>query len=182
MLLLLLETAGRSPSMAVHFVFNTFFYLSLLFFVVSYQSNLIMNVFLTLFLLVLSLFRVGFCDTQPEEQVTQEDMKKLPIKRLRQFLAARGLECRGCAEKDDYVKMAYENRDTPLAPIPEEPLPTPPSNDEIEASRARKKKDMEDLMAGFKGSGMGNMRMFSGRAFSVPQTHHLLLSSEAFPS
>ena len=124
-----------------------------------------MNVLYTLLLLAFSLFRGALC----EESLTNEDIKKLPIKRLRQFLAERGLECRGCAEKDDYVKMVYENRDTPLAPIPEEPaVPTPPSNEEIEASRARKKKDMDELMAGFKGSGlnMGNMRMFTGEDFA----------------
>ena len=35
------------------------------------------------------------------------------MKQLRKFLFDRGLECKGCAEKEDYVKMVYDNREKP---------------------------------------------------------------------
>ena len=50
-------------------------------------------------------------------------------KELKKFLAERGLSCNGCAEKDDFVKMAFENQDTPIVPKEPEPEPAPSSGD-----------------------------------------------------
>jgi len=42
--------------------------------------------------------------------VTEAEIKKMRTKQLRTFLYARGVTCKGCAEKDDFVKMAMESR------------------------------------------------------------------------
>lgn len=36
------------------------------------------------------------------------------MKQLKEFLKARGLDCKGCSEKADYVKLAYDHRDMEL--------------------------------------------------------------------
>mmetsp|Transcript_1567 Transcript_1567/g.2509 ORF Transcript_1567/g.2509 Transcript_1567/m.2509 type:complete len:151 (+) Transcript_1567:62-514(+) len=41
------------------------------------------------------------------------DFNAMRVKELKRFLYDRGLNCIGCAEKADYVKMAEEHRDTP---------------------------------------------------------------------
>ncbi|EPY31288.1 hypothetical protein STCU_03531 [Strigomonas culicis] len=43
--------------------------------------------------------------------MTMADFKKMKIKDLRTFLDERGLECNGCQEKSDFVRVAYEYRD-----------------------------------------------------------------------
>ncbi|KAG5466702.1 hypothetical protein LSCM1_00874 [Leishmania martiniquensis] len=44
--------------------------------------------------------------------MTESDFKKMKVKDLRAFLVERGLECAGCQEKSDFVRMAYLHRDT----------------------------------------------------------------------
>ena len=98
--------------------------------------------------------------TAPATPTTIEELKKMPIKKLRQFLFARGLECRGCAEKEDFVKLAFENIDTPLkaaAPPAEEP----------EKSKEQKDKELADIMASLKSSGLGDgIKMFTKDDFA----------------
>lgn len=43
--------------------------------------------------------------------LTESDFRKMKIKDLRTFLSDRGLECVGCNEKGDFVRMAYQSRD-----------------------------------------------------------------------
>ena len=38
----------------------------------------------------------------------KQDYTKLRVKQLRQILADRGVECKGCAEKEDFVKRVLE--------------------------------------------------------------------------
>lgn len=45
------------------------------------------------------------------------NFSKMRIKQLKKFLKDRGLECKGCAEKSDFVKMATENEDTPVVEV-----------------------------------------------------------------
>ena len=59
-----------------------------------------------------------------DEGTSAPDFAKLRIGALREILDARGLECRGCAEKSDFVTMARENYHLPIiekrqAPEPE---------------------------------------------------------------
>lgn len=120
--------------------------------------------FVSLFLF-LAAFLLAIC-VQAEESsgsgeptLSLDEIKKMPVKKLRQFLAARGLECKGCAEKDDFVKMAFENKDTPVAPKPEASTPAPSSD---EKDPETKKKELDDLMASLRGSGLGDgIKMFT---------------------
>ncbi|KAG5466151.1 hypothetical protein LSCM4_01293 [Leishmania orientalis] len=43
--------------------------------------------------------------------MTESDFKRMKVKDLRAFLLDRGLECAGCQEKSDFVRMAYQHRD-----------------------------------------------------------------------
>lgn len=45
---------------------------------------------------------------------TEAEIKKMKIKDLKSFLDARGLNCKGCQEKSDFVAMALENINTPV--------------------------------------------------------------------
>lgn len=100
-----------------------------------------------------------------EQSLTMDEIKKMPVKKLKQFLAARGLECKGCAEKEDFVKLAFDNRDTPLAAKPEESAAASSSGDE--RSPETKKKELDDLMASLRGSGLGdNIKMFTKDDFA----------------
>jgi len=49
------------------------------------------------------------CSVRNPEKVQEDtDYSKLRIKQLKQILAERGVECKGCLEKSDYVKRAKE--------------------------------------------------------------------------
>ncbi len=56
-------------------------------------------------------------DAPPDEV---PDFAKLRIGALRQILDDRGLECRGCAEKADFVQMARDNYHLPVVEKPAE--------------------------------------------------------------
>lgn len=42
-----------------------------------------------------------------------EEAKKLTVKKLKALLNEKGLECKGCAEKDDFAKLYFENQHLP---------------------------------------------------------------------
>ena len=42
------------------------------------------------------------------EKMEAKDYNKLRVKQLKQILADRGVECKGCAEKKDFVKRAMD--------------------------------------------------------------------------
>ena len=48
--------------------------------------------------------------TGVEDEFNEEYLKKLTVKQLRTFIAERGSDCTGCAEKEEFVKMAYSIR------------------------------------------------------------------------
>ncbi len=48
------------------------------------------------------------------EVLTEADIRKLPLKQLKTKLWERGLECKGCAEKADYISMLVEKIDSPV--------------------------------------------------------------------
>lgn len=71
----------------------------------------------------------------------------------------RGLECKGCSEKDDYVKMTYDNQHLPI--VPKEP-PVNPSTGELPPDGSKiDPKELEELMRKMKSNGFGNSRFFS---------------------
>ena len=45
-----------------------------------------------------------------EGEFSEEYFSKLTVKQLRLFIAERGSDCTGCAEKDEFVKKAYSVR------------------------------------------------------------------------
>ena len=55
------------------------------------------------------------------------DCSAMKTKQLRQWLAARGLSCSGCAEKSDFVNMCEANK---AAPLVESKLPEPELKDD----------------------------------------------------
>lgn len=42
------------------------------------------------------------------EKMEKADITKLRVKQLKQILAERGVECKGCVEKDEFVKRVQE--------------------------------------------------------------------------
>ena len=88
---------------------------------------------------------------------TPEELAKLPVKKLRQFLAARGLECKACTEKEEFVKLAVANIDTPVKEQPAAPPPPPPGDEDP----VKRDKDISDLMENMKKSGLGNFKFYS---------------------
>jgi hypothetical protein len=42
------------------------------------------------------------------EKMEQKDIQKLRVKQLKQILADRGVECKGCVEKEEFVKRVQE--------------------------------------------------------------------------
>ncbi|CAD2214529.1 hypothetical protein AGDE_03517 [Angomonas deanei] len=56
--------------------------------------------------------------------LTEDDFKKMKMKDLRIFLSSRGLECVGCLEKSDFVRLAFQNKDKqPLASATKREIP-----------------------------------------------------------
>ena len=88
---------------------------------------------------------------------TPEELAKLPVKKLRQFLAARGLECKACTEKEEFVKLAVANIDTPVKEQPASTPPPPPGDEDP----VKRDKDISDLMENMKKSGLGNFKFYS---------------------
>lgn len=80
------------------------------------------------------------------------------MKQLKQFLKERGLECKGCSEKQDFVNLAYENRNTLLTSTQGQ-QETPPQENEIPPEVDREK--LEELMAKLRNNGFGNNQFFS---------------------
>jgi len=88
----------------------------------------------------------------PATEAAPVDFNKMRTKELRRWLADRGLACKGCAEKDDFVKLALANKDAALVKKdpPPEPEAKPPSDEELQ-------KLLDDL----KRNGMGGFQAFS---------------------
>ena len=55
------------------------------------------------------------------------------------MLSQRGLECKGCTDKEDYIKMAFENQHLPILPPPATPEPVREKDDPL------KKKEVDDV-------------------------------------
>ena len=42
------------------------------------------------------------------EKLEKQDLSKLRVKQLKQILSERGVECKGCVEKDEYIKKVQD--------------------------------------------------------------------------
>ena len=56
---------------------------------------------------------------------------------LRKMLSQRGLECKGCVDKEEYVNLAFTKQHLPILP--------PPSEEEPVKDEASKKKEVDDV-------------------------------------
>ena len=81
------------------------------------------------------------------------DFSKMKVRELLTILADRGLECRGCAEKADYVAMARDNYHLSVVPKPE-PAETETTAD-TGADKPFEGKSKEDVDRILRDLGMG---------------------------
>ena len=90
------------------------------------------------------------------------DCKGMRTKALRQWLAARGLKCEGCAEKSDFVSLCEANKDAPIA--------EPPSTEPTAGKDApNKDQSIDDLLASMKGiPGMEGIKVFGADDLKDP--------------
>ncbi|GET92625.1 hypothetical protein, conserved [Leishmania tarentolae] len=96
--------------LSASYVYSCFSDLFVLFFFLTRRATTIkMKLFFALNLIAI------FAVTLASAGLTKSDFNKMKIKDLRAFLQDRGLECAGCQEKSDFVRMAYQHRDTNLA-------------------------------------------------------------------
>ena len=87
---------------------------------------------LLLFFMCLLTLNIVHC-----EDLSLDEVRKLSIKQLKKNLSEIGLECKGCAEKDDYVKLFYDNQNLPKVIKDEE-------SDAGSSSDPRSKPDKEE--------------------------------------
>mmetsp|Transcript_11439 Transcript_11439/g.15751 ORF Transcript_11439/g.15751 Transcript_11439/m.15751 type:complete len:228 (+) Transcript_11439:50-733(+) len=117
-----------------------------------------------------SLIRFGLT-SEADAGLSIEVLKKMPIKTLKSMIESKGLECLGCSEKDDYVKMAFDSLTMPVAPKVSTPPPlktedppevsAKPESEETPEEKEKKKRELDDLMASLKKGGFGNSKIFS---------------------
>lgn len=58
---------------------------------------------------------------------------------LKKMLSQRGLECKGCTDKEDYIKMAFETQHKPILP------PAESSEEEEGRKEELNKKEVDDV-------------------------------------
>ena len=81
-----------------------------------------------------------------------EDYKKMTVKSLKSILKAKGLECKGCSEKLEFVEKAYESRNIPdIVAKVDSSGKAPPGVDQDK---------LDELMESLKKGGFGNSKMF----------------------
>ena len=102
-----------------------------------------MKIYIALYFLFL-LF--GYSNAnEGAELMSESDAKKLPIKKLRSLLSDRGLECKGCAEKEDFVRMFVQNQHLPILETRQSP---PASKDPSDLPLNKDKdKQMEEVFS-----------------------------------
>ena len=116
-----------------------------------------MNIYLLLLLLTFVLLQTSSAEsgetTTSEGEGAPVDFSKMKTKELKRFLKDRNVVCKGCAEKDDFVKLALESKDLP---VKHKPPPPPPKED---------KAQIDDLLKKMKEGGLGNMQYFTADDF-----------------
>lgn len=114
--------------------------------------------FLFLVLVIAFMLLQGSCSASDGSETTAGDVEsmdfsKMKIKELKKFLKDRNVLCKGCAEKDDYVKLATESKNLP---VKQKTPPPPPKED---------KGQIDDLLKKMKEGGFGNMQYFTADDF-----------------
>merc|ERR1719219_2893638 len=95
----------------------------------------------------------GHADEPSESEPAADiDCKKMRVKELKKFVKLKGKECRGCAEKHDFVQLCEESKGLPDVVVEEKKHEEKPKSDE----------SIEDIMEKMKGMpGMENMKMYT---------------------
>ena len=112
-----------------------------------------MSKLLTLLFLVLCVYFIS-CQDSNDSDLTNDEIAKLPTKKLRTMLWQRGLECKGCSEKTEFVKMVQDHISDPIV----QGSSSSASGDGASGSSESEKdkdKELEDLMKKLEESGMG---------------------------
>jgi len=99
-----------------------------------------------------------------DDDEARPDFGRMKVKELKTILADRGQECKGCAEKGDYVKLAEESWDLPIvkaAPPPEAEEKFKPDKDGKTPEMSNS--ELNDMIKKMQMENPGlNMKMFSG--------------------
>jgi len=104
----------------------------------------------------------GAAEASPSEPLlTSEEIKKLPLKVLREKLADRGVECKACSEKEDYVSLFIESQSLPIKAKPTLNETSEPPRKKTAHEKMRENAQMADLMDRLKSQGFGNSQMFN---------------------
>ena len=86
------------------------------------------------------------------------DCAAMKGKELRKWLVARGLECKGCSEKQDFVDLCNANKDAPL----KEAAASGGDPGSFRTPGTDKAADIDELLKSMKGvPGMENLKMFT---------------------
>jgi hypothetical protein len=88
--------------------------------------------------------------------LTKQELKTLPIKKLKLMLEERNVKCLGCNEKEHYIDRAYETQNLPIV---EKKTTTPPKNDGGKSNQD--KENIEEVLEQLKKGGFGNTKVFT---------------------
>lgn len=92
-----------------------------------------------LFLFILIYFFLISLSSKIEGDNSDANIHKMSIKKLRTMLWQRGLECKGCAEKADYIDMLSQHLNDPIVKGRES------TNIDQSNSNTEKDKSVEDV-------------------------------------
>ena len=84
-------------------------------------------------------------------------LKFIKTRVLRKKLADKGLECKGCSEKSDFITQVLESQHLPDIEPPKEKEPT------VDEKKVKEKdeNDIEDMLADLRSKGFGNTQAFT---------------------
>ena len=122
------------------------------------------------FIALLALLATPQCRAEEHEM---PDFKTMKIKELKAILADRGQECRGCAEKADYVAMAADVWSLPIVEKPasgDETKEKPAEPDLNDADQERIRRMMDEMQNGPRPTGDPERD-----AISTPPARHQVL-------
>jgi len=70
---------------------------------------------LRLYTNLLICIQLFLCSRSSSDAIdTYDEISKLSLKSLKTYLADRGIECRGCLEKSEFVELAFKSQKSPL--------------------------------------------------------------------
>jgi len=86
---------------------------------------------------------------------TPEEIAKMRVKQIKIMLKERGVleKCRGCAEKDDFVKLLTESINLPIVETIHSGEPSPPAGEQMRSG------EYEEIMKKFKDQEEQNQKM-----------------------